>query len=146
MGIKLLLVDDCDFSAAKVKRYLAGWKTDCEITVETDARNAISNLDIGGSGPAKSAPDIIVLDLKMPRIDGFSMLARLREDPRYADLPIVIYSSSEEITDEERCMLLGADIFLSKSSSGIDMHDTLERAICRRWAQRKSKAQAECVN
>ena len=82
----------------------------------------------------------------MPRIDGFRVLENLRADPRYVHLPIVVYSSSEDADDKNRCMKIGADLYLSKSARGMDLHDTLERAISRRWAQLKNKTPVNRVN
>ena len=50
---------------------------------------------------ANYRPDLIVADIKMPRLDGFQMTNKLKQDSRYKDIPIIILTSLEK--DEERC-------------------------------------------
>ena len=54
----------------------------------------------------------------MPRIDGWQVLERIRRDPRTADLPVVVLSSSERREDIERSYALGANSFVSKRFQG----------------------------
>jgi two-component system response regulator len=59
-------------------------------------------------------PQIILLDLKLPRVDGFEVLRRLREDPRTKLLPIVILTTSNEEHDRIKGYGLGANSFVRK--------------------------------
>ncbi len=54
------------------------------------------------------APDLIVTDLKMPKINGFELLEWLKQHPELSKLPAVVFSSSDEMTDRNRAKALGA--------------------------------------
>ena len=61
--------------------------------------------------------DLIFLDLNMPKVDGFECLKRLKENPVYQHIPVVIVSTSRRPEDIEKCKLLGASMFVSKPAS-----------------------------
>jgi diguanylate cyclase (GGDEF)-like protein len=64
-------------------------------------------------------PELILLDALMPGLDGFEVCARLKDDPRTADIPIIFITSLEEETDEARALQLGAVDFISKPISPV---------------------------
>jgi len=59
-------------------------------------------------------PRLILLDLKMPRIDGLEVLRRIKSDPRTCGVPVVMLSSSNEMTDIRRCYSHGANSYILK--------------------------------
>jgi CheY-like chemotaxis protein len=59
-------------------------------------------------------PDLILLDLKMPRLDGFETLSWIRRQPGIRSIPVVVLTSSEELRDVNRAYSLGANSFLVK--------------------------------
>jgi CheY-like chemotaxis protein len=61
-------------------------------------------------------PDIILLDLRMPRLDGFEVLRQLKRNPATRAITIVVMSSSDLASDQERCQEYGADDFVTKPS------------------------------
>lgn len=60
--------------------------------------------------------NLVVSDVRMPRLDGLALLARLRADPRTATIPVVLFSSSDSEDDRRRGMASGANAFLSKGA------------------------------
>lgn len=72
----------------------------------------------------KEPPDIAVLDLNMPRIDGFGVCRRLREDPLFENLPVIILSASSSRDNKVAGLDLGVDDFIAKS---IDIQELLAR-------------------
>ena len=63
----------------------------------------------------KDSPDLIFLDIKMPKMDGFEVLKRLRENSKTKKTPVVILSNFDEEDMVERGLTLGADEYLIKS-------------------------------
>jgi CheY-like chemotaxis protein len=59
-------------------------------------------------------PDVVTLDVVMPRLDGFEALAALRGDPRTASMPVVVVSGRAQAADRARGEALGADAYLAK--------------------------------
>jgi two-component system response regulator len=91
-----------------------------EVTARVEvARDGVEALDYlfglgaraGRPGPA---PGLIILDLKMPRIDGLQVLAALRADERLAATRVVVLTSSDEERDRERCGRLGITDYVRK--------------------------------
>ena len=62
----------------------------------------------------KLRPDLIILDLRLPKIDGFEFLETIRSDHRTRHIPVVILSSSRQEKDLERCQQLGVEAFITK--------------------------------
>ena len=61
-------------------------------------------------------PDIIILDIMMPNMNGFDALEKIRSDERFNETKIIIFSNLNERKDRERCFSLGADDFLLKAT------------------------------
>jgi CheY-like chemotaxis protein len=74
----------------------------------------------------KSKPDLILLDLNMPKKDGREVLLEIKSDPDLNRIPIVIYTSSKEIEDITNCYELGATDFISKPSTYDSILDIIE--------------------
>lgn len=72
-------------------------------------------------------PFILLLDLKMPKVDGFDVLAWLKKDPRYAKNPVVILSSSNMAEDVQRAYALGASWYLQKPCTLEQYHQLVHR-------------------
>jgi CheY-like chemotaxis protein len=72
-------------------------------------------------------PDLILLDLNMPRIDGREALARIKSDPQLRDIPIIILTTSREAQDIALSKRAGASSFLSKPEAFKDLTDMLEK-------------------
>ncbi|HTB30813.1 MAG TPA: response regulator [Bacteroidia bacterium] len=62
----------------------------------------------------ENQPRVILLDLKMPKIDGMEVLAKLKSDPRTKSIPVVILTSSAEDPDIKKCYELGANSYIVK--------------------------------
>ncbi|HOP40836.1 MAG TPA: response regulator, partial [Geobacteraceae bacterium] len=60
--------------------------------------------------------DVIVTDIEMPRLDGFSLTEKLRQDDRYRHTPIIIVTSREREEDKKRGILVGANAYIVKGS------------------------------
>jgi chemosensory pili system protein ChpA (sensor histidine kinase/response regulator) len=110
---KILVVDDADDVRSLLARLLrlGGYTT---ATAE-DGMAGLAQIEQG-------LPDLIVLDLMMPRMNGVEMLSRLRHDPRWRNVPVLIYtavSSGKMIEDCERLGIQGRIVKGSVESTGI---------------------------
>lgn len=78
-------------------------------------------------------PAVLLLDIKMPRMDGLEVLQRLREDDRWSKLPVVILSSSREENDLARSWDLGVNAYVVKPVD-VDQFFTAMRTLGHFWA------------
>lgn len=121
MNRLLLWVDDDWDEIAVVMRAFQRAKVPIDVRVASDGLEALQVLHLGpGSPDGPLRPQVIFVDLHMPRIDGFDLLRALRELPETKDIPIVVVSSSNSPEDIRRSYELGANSYLVKE------HDALE--------------------
>ena len=78
-----------------------------EIEVASDGRTALqSALD--------NRPDVLVLDLMLPELNGYEVLRELRRDPRCESLPVLMLTAKGQVQDRETALECGADLFITK--------------------------------
>lgn len=112
----LLLVEDDRDEVKVALRALDRAGLGGGVEVAKDGLEALEALGIepGGDDRRPATPRVVFLDLKMPRVDGWEVLRRMRAHPRTADVPVVVLSSSDRMEDIERSYELGANSFLVK--------------------------------
>jgi len=120
---KVLLVDDED-SLRKVMRDLL----EREGYVVTEARDGVQALD----QVDRVGPDIIVLDLNLPGLDGYGVLSHLRSRPATANIPVIVLTAKGDEDNEVRVFELGADDFLTKPFRARALSARLEAVLGRR--------------
>lgn len=108
--VEILLVEDNPNDAELTLRALKQRKLANQVHVCRDGAEAIEFFD-GGAGPV---PKVVLLDLKLPKMDGLEVLRRLKADHRTKAIPIVILTSSREEPDIERAYELGANSYIVK--------------------------------
>lgn len=125
----ILLVEDNPDDQALTLRALRKNNIANPVVVAQDGVEALDYLwgqgKYAGRDP-KSAPALILLDLKMPRLDGLGALRRMRSDPRTELLPVVILTSSKEDQDLISGYRLGANAYVRKP---VDFNELVE-AVC----------------
>jgi two-component system response regulator len=127
---KILLVEDKRNDADLALRAFARSKIENEIVVVKDGEEALHYLFATGpySGrDATSMPEVVLLDLKIPRVDGLEVLRRLRADERTRRLPVVILTSSKEETDVASSYDLGANSFIRKPVDFLEFADAVRQ-------------------
>lgn len=132
--LRILLVDDNPDHRFLAGRVLKALAAQLPLTVEyaTDGEEALVRL-------AGELPDLVLLDIKMPRKDGFEVLAAARADPRTRSLPIVVFTSSEAGADVERAEALGASGYMTKPLDARAYGDALRSTVAA-WADRLRRA------
>lgn len=133
MTLRILIVDDNPdhrFLAQRVLKSLAT-QLPLELATADDGEEALARV-------AAQLPDLVLLDIKMPRRDGFDVLAALRRDPRTASLPIVMFTSSEAGADVARATALGASGYMTKPLDAKAYGEAL-RACVASWARTLGK-------
>lgn len=110
----ILLVEDDPADAGLAKRALREGRIVCRVSHVRDGVEAMDYLR--GAGPFAGAPrpDLILLDLNMPRMDGRAVLTELKKDPDLKTIPVVILTTSDVDRDVNASYLLGANSFITK--------------------------------
>lgn len=80
----------------------------------------------------KVRPRAILLDINMPRLDGFGVLERLRADPQLREIPVLVLTARNSGDDVKRAIALGARDFLAKPFDHLKLMQRLQRLIRRR--------------
>ena len=87
---------------------------DCETVAAYDGVEALERV-------AESAPDLILLDIMMPKMSGFEVCKRLKKDPKTAEIPVIMVTALNEFGDIERGIDSGTDDFLSKPVNKLEL-------------------------
>ena len=105
-GARILVVDDNDDNRYTLTLYLEleGY---ADIQIAEDGEQAIARLD-------KEDFDVVLLDVMMPKVDGYQVLSWLKDQRRLHDLPVIMISALNEMSSVVRCIELGAVDFLLK--------------------------------
>lgn len=114
----ILLVEDNDDDIMLTLRAMKKSQITTEIVVTRDGGEALEYIFGAGAQAGMKAtllPSIVLLDLKLPRIDGMETLSHLRANERTRLVPVIILTSSDEQVDVKECYRLGANSYLRKS-------------------------------
>ncbi|HEU5359242.1 MAG TPA: type II/IV secretion system protein, partial [Gemmatimonadales bacterium] len=124
-GAKILLVDDEDQLRRLLKDLLE--REGYEVVEARDGAEALEQVDRHG-------PDVMLLDLNLPGMDGYSVLAHVRSRPATEALPIVVLTAKGDEDNEVRVLQAGADDFLTKPFRARALYARLEKIMARRKA------------
>lgn len=113
----ILLVEDDPDDELLTCRALAESKVANRVIVARDGAEALELLfgsDAAGREPMANLPEVVLLDLKLPKVSGLEVLERIRAEPRTRSLPVVVLTSSGEDRDVGDCYALGANSYVQK--------------------------------
>ncbi|MEY2160090.1 MULTISPECIES: response regulator [unclassified Rhodanobacter] len=124
-GRRVLLVDDDMRNLFALSKVLRGWGL--QVSMAQDGHKALKMLADG------EAPELVLMDVMMPGLDGYETIRAIRAQPHFASLPIIALTAKAMRGDREKCLEMGASDYLSKP---IDT-DQLA-ALLRAWLQRRA--------
>ena len=110
--VQILLAEDNPADVYLIEEALREHQVPFEITVAEDGEAAIAMIVAG-----KVRPDLIMLDLNMPKRSGGEVLTSLRAQPHCRTLPVIVLTSSDSPTDREEALRLGATCYIRKPTS-----------------------------
>lgn len=111
---EILLVEDDALSARLVQEVLKDNAVALHLSVAQDGEQALALLHRTGGSAEAPQPDLILLDLNLPKKDGFAVLAELKEDPTLKRIPVVVLTTSQAPADIQRSYDLHANCYIVK--------------------------------
>ncbi|MFY9979024.1 MAG: response regulator [Candidatus Sulfotelmatobacter sp.] len=132
MTFHLLIVDDNPADISLAREGLAAAAYSGKIESVGDGLEALAFLNRKGNFADATKPDLVILDLNLPKRDGLSVLAAMKAGPDLRKIPVVIFSSSQLGRDIARSYELGANCYISKPGNLRDYFSTM-RAIQQFW-------------
>ena len=133
---RILIVDDDPNTLEILRRWLAreGYAT-------LSADNGRTCLEMLGKDPV----DVIVLDVMMPGMDGLQVCEKLRENPNWRSIPVMLLTAKDDIETRSRGMLLGVSEYLTKPVNKLELFGRLQAQLHSRELERRMDATAATV-
>ncbi len=117
---KILVVDDDrQVSLALSIRLKAA---DYDVDVAGDGESGLQKL-------AASVPDVVLLDMRMPGIDGLEVMRQMKQDPRLADIPVIFVSANAQETAKRAALSAGGKFFLEKPFESRALLEAIQRVL-----------------
>ena len=117
---KILIADDNQANCELLEAYLAS--VDCEVQVAVDGQDALDKI-------AEFEPDLILLDVMMPKLSGFEVCETLKENPATRRIMVLMVTALNERGDIERAVQAGTDDFLSKPVNQVELIKRVENML-----------------
>lgn len=132
---RILLVDDSPRDLEMALDALQQYNLTNEVVTLRDGAEALDYMYRRGEFAARTDgdPAVVLLDLKMPRVDGIEVLRQLKADARFRYIPVVVMTSSREDRDLARCYELGVNAYVVKPLSFHEFVDAI-RMLGTFWA------------
>ncbi len=108
---KILIADDNAANRELLEALLA--KFDCDTAIAVDGKDTLDQVE-------KFGPDLILLDVMMPKLSGFEVCRKLKSDPKTSKIMILMVTALSELGDIERAVEAGTDDFLSKPVNSLE--------------------------
>ena len=120
--MKVLLAEDDPFTREGLTEVLAGEGYD--VVEACDGGEALRMME-------QTAPDLVLLDLQMPVLDGFAVLRKLRQDARFAAVPVMALTAYAMLGDREKTLDAGFNAYLSKPIDAVELQTQIDRLLNR---------------
>lgn len=117
-GLKVMIIDDSKTIRRTAETLLA--KAGCEVITAVDGFDALAKI-------ADSNPDLIFVDIMMPRLDGYQTCSLIKNNADFAATPVIMLSSKDGLFDKARGRIVGSDEYLTKPFSKEELFDAIER-------------------
>ena len=117
---KILIADDHQANVELLEAYLA--EIDCDIDFASDGQEALDKI-------AADQPDLLLLDIMMPKLSGFEVCKQIKEDPNTRRIMVLMVTALNELGDIERAVAAGTDDFLSKPVQKVELIKRVENML-----------------
>ncbi len=124
-NVKVMVIDDSKTIRRTAESLLA--EAGAHVVTASDGFEALARV-------AEHNPDIIFVDVMMPRLDGYQVCALIKHNVNYRHIPVIVLSSKDSIFDKARGKLVGADSYLTKPFQRDDLLGAIAQHLDKRAA------------
>lgn len=119
-ALKVMIVDDSNTIRRTAETILS--KAGCDVTTAVDGFDSLAKI-------VDVVPDVIFVDIMMPRLDGYQTCALIKNNNEFKKTPVIMLSSKDGLFDKAKGRIVGADEYLTKPFSKNELFDVLERIV-----------------
>ncbi|HEX5361076.1 MAG TPA: twitching motility response regulator PilG [Fluviicoccus sp.] len=119
-GLKVMVIDDSKTIRRTAETLLQ--KAGCTVITAVDGFDALSKI-------ADSNPDIIFVDIMMPRLDGYQTCALIKNNSAFKSTPVIMLSSKDGLFDKAKGRIVGSDEYLTKPFSKEELFDAIKQHV-----------------
>ncbi len=124
-GVKVMVIDDSNTIRRSAEIFLL--KAGCEVILAEDGFDALAKI-------ADHQPDVIFVDIMMPRLDGYQTCSLIKKNPRFKLTPVIMLSSKDGLFDRARGRMVGSDEYLTKPFTKDSLLETVSQHALNRSA------------
>jgi twitching motility two-component system response regulator PilG len=124
-GVKVMVIDDSNTIRRSAEIFLL--KAGCEVILAEDGFDALAKI-------ADHQPDVIFVDIMMPRLDGYQTCSLIKKNPRFKLTPVIMLSSKDGLFDRARGRMVGSDEYLTKPFTKDSLLETVGQHALNRSA------------
>lgn len=125
-GLKILVIDDSKTIRRTAETLLA--KEGCTVYTAVDGFDALSKI-------ADHRPDVIFVDIMMPRLDGYQTCSLIKHNENFRDTPVIMLSSKDGLFDRARGRIVGSEQYLTKPFTRDELLGAIAKQVSRAAAQ-----------
>ena len=126
-GLKVMVIDDSNTIRRSAEIFLT--QAGCHVLLAEDGFDALAKI-------TDHLPDVIFVDIMMPRLDGYQTCALIKKNPRLSSTPVIMLSSRDGLFDRARGRMVGSDEYLTKPFT----KDSLLKTVASHAASRPAAA------
>ena len=126
-GLKVMVIDDSNTIRRSAEIFLT--QAGCQVLLAEDGFDALAKI-------TDHRPDVIFVDIMMPRLDGYQTCALIKKNPRLSSTPVIMLSSRDGLFDRARGRMVGSDEYLTKPFT----KDSLLKTVASHTAARPAAA------
>jgi twitching motility two-component system response regulator PilG len=119
-ALKVMVVDDSNTIRRTAETILS--KAGCEVVTAIDGFDSLAKI-------VDVVPDVIFVDIMMPRLDGYQTCALIKNNNEFKHTPVIMLSSKDGLFDKAKGRIVGADEYLTKPFSKNELFEVLERIV-----------------
>ncbi len=119
-ALKVMIVDDSNTIRRTAETILS--KAGCEVVTAIDGFDSLAKI-------VDVVPDVIFVDIMMPRLDGYQTCALIKNNNEFKHTPVIMLSSKDGLFDKAKGRIVGADEYLTKPFSKNELFEVLERIV-----------------